>query len=396
MERAILHADMDAFYAAIEQRDRPELRGRPVIVGGTPEGRGVVSTASYEARRFGVHSAMPAVTAVRLCPDGVFLPPDMRRYRAVSQQIFEIFRSYTPLVEGLSSDEAFLDVTGSQRLFGDAVTIAGRIRVEVREKTQLTVSIGVAPNKLLAKIGSDLDKPDGLTVIPTERVAAILRDLPASRIPGLGRRVQERLGSAGIRTIGQLAALPCRTLEEWFGDFGSTLYRLSRGQDERPVDPGRERKSISAETTFARDERDLDELERRLLSFSHELTFSLRSEKLLAKTVTLKLRDPQFRTRTRSHTLDQATDGAREVFETAQRLLSGLAIRGGVRLIGIGLSQLRPAEGGRQLSLLEDRTKDRDATAALDGIRARFGKGAILPARLVEPGAAESERPATE
>ncbi|MEQ8764173.1 MAG: DNA polymerase IV [Planctomycetota bacterium] len=385
MERAILHADMDAFFAAIEQRDRPELRGKPVIVGGTPEGRGVVSTASYEARVYGVHSAMPAVTAVRLCPQAVFLRPDFRRYQTASRQVFEIFQKFTPLVEGLSLDEAFLDVTGSRRLFGDAVTIAQRIRAEVRETTRLTVSVGVAPNKLLAKIASDLEKPDGLTVVTTDNVSEVLRDLPTGRIPGLGPKVAEQLARSGIRTIGQLAALPVSSLNAWFGDFGESLHRMARGIDERPVVAERQRKSLSAETTFARDVRDRDELERRLLGFSHELAFQLRAEHLMARTVSIKVRDPSFRTRTRSHTLELPTDIARVIFDAARELLDSCPWRSGVRLIGIGLTQFKPSDAGRQLSLLDDDLKDRDAAKALDQIRERFGSTAVRPARLVDP-----------
>jgi DNA polymerase-4 len=251
-QMTILHVDMDAFYASVEQRDHPELRGRPVIVGGI-DGRGVVSAASYEARQFGVHSAMPMTTARRLCPDGIILPVRMQHYAQISRQIREIFFSFTPLVEPLSLDEAFLDVHGCEGLFGPAPEIARQIKARIRGQTGLVASVGVAPNKFLAKLASDHGKPDGFVIVLPDCVADFLCPLPVGRLWGVGTKGQKRLHALGIRTIGQLAALPERVLADQFGDSGRHIWRLAHGQDRRSVVPDREAKSISTETTFAHD-----------------------------------------------------------------------------------------------------------------------------------------------
>src|SRR5439155_7141135 len=286
----ILHVDMDAFYASVEQRDRPELRGLPVIVGGSAEGRGVVCAASYEARKFGVHSAMPAVTARRLCPQGIFLPPRMEHYAQISRQIREIFQSFTPLIEPLSLDEAFLDVRGCEGLFGSAPEIARKIKERVRAETELTASVGVAANKFLAKLASDLKKPDGLVVIEPTQVEAILAPLPVGRIWGVGAKGEKRLHALGIRTIGQLAALPEQVLVDHFGDNGRHLWRLARGIDDRQVVPDEEAKSISTETTFARDIGDRDVLRSWLLDLVEHLGRRLRRVGVHARTIELKVR----------------------------------------------------------------------------------------------------------
>ncbi|MHC4949176.1 MAG: DNA polymerase IV, partial [Planctomycetota bacterium] len=250
--RAILHVDMDAFFAAVEQLDRPELRGRPLLVGGDGP-RGVVAAASYEARRFGCHSAQPTAVARRLCPGAVVVRPRGRRYREVSDAVFEILRRFTPVVEPLSIDEAFLDVTGSRRLHGPPARIAAAIRAAIRAEQGLTASVGVAPNKFLAKVASDLDKPDGLVVVPADDVEGFLRDLPVERLWGVGPATATRLRSLGVATFGDVRALPVQTLEARLGSWGRRLHALARGEDERPVEVTRGARSISHERTFPRD-----------------------------------------------------------------------------------------------------------------------------------------------
>ena len=265
LPRKIIHIDMDAFYAAVEQHDNPSLRGKPVIVGGDAEKRGVVSTASYEARAYGVHSAMPTSQAKTLCPQGIFLPVRMGRYQEVSEQIFQILRVYTPLVEPLSLDESFLDVTGSEKLFGPALQIAKDIKQRIYESIGLTASAGIAPNKFLAKIASDLRKPDGLVEIPSEQVQDFLRELPISRLWGVGKATEEVLQRMGILRVGQLAAYPMEAIERKLGKFGRELVALARGEDDRPVIPESEAKSISQEETFTPDLTDRETMKKVLL-----------------------------------------------------------------------------------------------------------------------------------
>ena len=291
----ILHVDMDAFYASVEQRDRPELRGQPVIVGGIA-GRGVVSAASYEARKFGVHSAMPMVTARRLCPHGVFLPVRMKHYAQVSRQIRDIFLTFMPLVEPLSLDEAFLDVRGCEGRFGATPEIGRAIKEQIRAETGLTASVGVAANKFLAKLASDHGKPGGFVVLPPEQVTDFLAPLPVGRIWGVGKKAEQRLHALGVRTIGQLAALPEGVLIDHFGEAGRNIGQLTRGQDDRSVMPDREAKSVSTETTFARDIGDRDVLRACLLDLVDHLASRLRQSGLHARTVDVKIRSSDFRT----------------------------------------------------------------------------------------------------
>ena len=266
----IIHADMDAFYASVEERDQPELVGKPVIVGGSPEQRGVVSAASYVARRYGVHSAMPAVTAHRLCPHGIFLPPRISYYAEISSQIRDIFERFTPLVEPLSLDEAFLDVTGSERLFGPAPEIGRKIKQAIREELRLVASVGVAPNKFLAKIASDLKKPDALVVVEPEQVQEFLAPLPVERLWGVGKKGSKVFERLGIRTIGQLRQWPLESLQTHFGSSGEYLWQLAHGIDDRPVVPEREAKSISHETTFAQDIAELEVLRAWLVDLTEQ------------------------------------------------------------------------------------------------------------------------------
>ena len=272
----ILHVDMDAFYASVEVRDRPELRGRPVVVGGTPEGRGVVAAASYEAREFGVHSAMSAARAKRLCPQAVFLPPRMDHYAGVSRQLQDVFHHFTPLVEPLSLDEAFLDVTDSERLFGTSVEIGRRIKQEVSEQLRLVASVGVAPNKFLAKVASDLKKPDGFVVVPSDGIEEFLDPLPIRRLWGVGKVTAEKLSVMGVHTIGDVRGLSEETLGQHFGKHGRHLWELSRGIDDRRVVPDREAKSVSHETTFAEDVSDVEVLHAWGVELSEQVARRLR------------------------------------------------------------------------------------------------------------------------
>jgi len=336
-QRRIIHVDMDAFYASVEQRDDPGLRGRPVAVGGSPTSRGVVAAASYEARRFGVRSAMPMARAVRLCPGLVIVRPDFSRYKAASDKVMEILRSATPLVEPLSLDEAYLDVT--ENLWGEplAMTVARRIKGEIRAALNLTASAGVAPNKFLAKIASGWDKPDGLTVIAPERVEAFLQKLPVEALWGVGPVTAKKLRAIGVTQLVEIRSVDAGRLEAAVGSLADWLLKLAHGIDERPVEPERERKSISSETTFARDLTDPAEIERELDALAAEVAGALERKGLVARTVTLKVRYADFTTVTRSHTAQGATRSARSLSVRARALLERTdAARRPVRLLGVG------------------------------------------------------------
>jgi len=376
----ILHVDMDAFYASVEERDRPELVGRPLIVGGTPEGRGVVAAANYVVRRFGVHSAMPTATALRLCPDAIVLPPRMEHYARISEQIRDIFFRYTPLVEPLSLDEAFLDVKGCESLLGTAPEIARRIKQEIRQETGLIASVGVAPNKFLAKIASDLEKPDALVVVEKDRVQEFLDPLPVGRIWGVGRVTGGVFETLGIQTIGALRRLSPEALRRHFGSQGEHFWKLAHGIDERRVIPDREAKSISHETTFATDITDREVLRAWLLELTEHVGRRLRRHGLRGRTVQLKLRFSDFRTITRAQTLPQPTNITHDIWNTAADLLEkSLSSRHpGIRLLGVGLSGFE--NGGQvQRSLFEDtdRQKQGQLDAVADQIQARFGSAAL-------------------
>ncbi len=384
--RKIIHIDMDAFYASVEQRDNPALKGLPVIVGGASDRRGVVSAASYEARVYGVHSAMPTSQARRLCPSGIFLPVRMHRYREVSDRIFQIFQDYTPLIEPLSLDESFLDVTGSETLFGPALQIAQELKGRIRETTGLTASAGIAPNKFLAKIASDWKKPDGLVEIPSDEVENFLRELPISKLWGVGKTTEEVLKTLGILRVGQLAAYPAEIIEKKLGKFGLELISLARGEDNRPVEPHGETKSISQEETFTPDLGDADKMKRVLLEQAEQVGWELRRQKLKGFTVTVKARYPDFTTVTRSLTLSSPTDQGIEIYRAAGKLLQKTdAVRRRARLLGVGISNLRSVEQPEQLSLFNaGRDKVRRSIAAMDQIRNKFGAEAIKRASLIE------------
>jgi DNA polymerase-4 len=382
----IIHVDMDAFYASVEQRDSPELRGKPVIVGGV-QGRGVVCAASYEARKFGVHSAMPISTARRLCPQGIFVSVRMQHYAEIGRQIRTIFLSFTPLVEPLSLDEAFLDVHGCEGLFGPAPDIARQIKQRVRTETGLIASVGVAPNKFLAKLASDYGKPDGYVVLQSENVTTFLTPLPVSRIWGVGAKGEKRLHDSGIRTVGQLAALPEKTMIDRFGEMGRHIWQLAHGRDERTVIPDREAKSISTETTFAQDIGDRSTLRVWLLDLVDHLASRLRREGVWARTIDLKIRSSDFRTVTRSTTLAEPTNLTNVIWKAAAELLERSLTREllPVRLLGVGATKLtrQPVAQG---SLFEDNSR-RQLTAldhTIDTIRAQFGSGSIRRGSLVD------------
>ena len=371
--RTILHVDMDAFFTSVEQRDRPELRGKPVVVGAPPDKRGVVAAASYEARKFGVHSAMPSRTAYRLCPHAVFLRGDHDKYSRESERVMAILRQFTPLVEQVSVDEAYLDVTASLRLFGTGEQIAREIKRRVRETTRLTASVGVAPNKFLAKLASDMRKPDGLMVITETEKLGVLRPLPVGRIAGIGKKTEPLLHELGVHSIGDLQQFPIEPLRARFGVWADEMKARAMGEDDRPVEPGSETKSISNETTFEEDVSDAAVLERTLREMADEVGRRLRAEGVRARTVQLKLRWSDFTTLTRRTTLPEATDDEGRIAEVAIKLLRvELESPRPVRLVGVGGQNLLRAP--RQLDLLDAASNRRDElNRVADAVRAKFG-----------------------
>jgi DNA polymerase-4 len=390
--RTILHVDMDAFYASVEERDRPELKGKPLIVGGTT-GRGVVAAASYAVRRFGVRSAMPMREALKRCPHAICVAPRMARYKEVSAQVFAVFHEFTPLVEGLSLDEAFLDVTGSERLFGEPAVIGAEIRRRIRAVTELTASVGIAPNKSLAKIASDLNKPDGLFCIGPHNLHEVLERLAVERLFGVGAKTLPAVQACGLKTFGDVARAGDEQLWRAFGRHGKAMQARAAGLDERPVVPDREEKSISAEETFDKDIRDAAVLERRLTALADRAAARLRAAGLCAGRVTVKIRRADFTTYTRQCALEPPTQDTAAVCAGAQRLLrTWLAGRGNValRLLGVGTSELSAvrqpdlfAEGSARVSRLD---------SAIDGIRDRFGARVLTRASLL-PRSADGSGP---
>lgn len=384
MNRSVLHVDMDAFYASIEQRDNPALRGKPVVVGG--DTRGVVAAASYESREYGIRSAMPMSEARRRCPHLERVKPRMAHYRAVSRQIFAVFRDVTPTVEGLSLDEAFLDVTSSVRLFGDPVSIARDIKARIFETTALTASVGVASNKLVAKIASDMDKPDGLVVITPDNCHAKLDPLPVSVIPGIGRETLAKLHAVDVRTVGELRVADERKLTPIFGRFTQKTRARAAGVDDRPVVSGREEKSISAEQTFDRDLVKLADMDKALLRLTERTSQRLRKAGLAAGTIQVKIRQSDFSTVTRQRVLRPPGNGTDAIYAHARLLLhEWLQTNAGarVRLLGVGGSRLSPAA---QADLFADEPRERPVDRAVDEIRDRFGDLSVSRARTLSPG----------
>ena len=400
--REIIHLDLDAFYASVEMLDNPEIAGKPVIVGGGGK-RGVVTAASYEARKFGVHSAQPVATARRLCPDGVFLPVRMGRYKEMSDRVFEIFRRFSPLVEALSIDEAFLDVTGTERLFGGALEVARKIKEVVASETGLTVSAGVAASKFVAKIASDMNKPDGLTVVPRGKEKEFLGPLPVGKLWGVGKVTETALHRMGVKTIGDLASVPAENLKKRFGKHGLHLHRLANGIDDREVEPEHEVKSIGHEDTYDEDIRDREAIGKELLSLAHRVSSRLRRKGFRGRTVTLKVKYHDFTQVTRAATLPSPTDDGATIYRTVIPLLKKTeAGRRPVRLLGISVSHFGekrfPREEWGQIPLFGQRPEPRPPSSrgttardpartaklneAVDRIREKYGERGIRPGTL--------------
>ncbi|MGE5559163.1 MAG: DNA polymerase IV [Bacillota bacterium] len=384
--RSIIHLDMDAFYAAVEQRDNPSLAGKPVIVGGSAEGRGVVSTASYEARKYGIHSAMPMREALRLCPHGIFLPVRMQRYLEVSGEIMKILSSYSPVIEPLSLDEAFLDVTGCRLLFGAPVEIAREIVGRIRREQRLSASVGIAPNKFLAKLASDLEKPCGFVEINAENMFTVLDKQPVSRIWGVGPQIGERITKNGFRTIGDLRKAGKNYLRRTLGEIGEHIFALVNGLDDRPVGIEGLPKSISNEVTFPKDLEDRDMLARVLLTLSEKVARRLRQAFMKGRTVVIKLRDSEFQTITRHQTLVEPTDFEEIIFHTAFAMAEKARWGGRkVRLVGVGATNL-VLRGEEQKKLFTDAGKEKMERlhAAVDKIRDKYGEGSVRKASALK------------
>jgi len=376
--RSILHVDMDAFYASVEMRDNPELRGKPVIVGGLG-GRGVVAAASYEVRKYGVHSAMPMREALKRCPHAVCVKPRFEQYKSASNAVFEIFHRFTPLVQGLSLDEAFLDVTHSQAALGSAESIAKQIKQLILQQTELTASVGVAPNKLVAKIASDLRKPDGLVVVPPEQVTAILDPLPIRRLHGLGNKTAPLLERIGIVTLRDLRLAPDATLRSVFGKYTSQMKARAAGEDDRPVIPDYDEKQISSETTFDKDIVDPSQLHAVLAQLADRTAARLRAQGWLSERLTVKIRRHDFKTYTRQCAVRPATQETKPLAAAAAKLLDEwikAQPRAPIRLLGVGAGDLT-AQPQLELFSAQESKKNKHLDAALDDIRAKFGNAAV-------------------
>ena len=387
--RIILHADMDAFYAAVEQLDRPELRGKALLIGGTGP-RGVVSTASYEARPFGVGSAMPMALARRRCPHSIVLPPRFGRYHAVSKVVMDTLGTFSPLVEPLSLDEAFVDMTGCEVLFGDPPAMGEAVRRAVFEAARLTVSVGVSTTKYVAKVASDCRKPDGLTVVGPDEVTDFLHPLPIDRLWGVGPRTRSRLKARGLDTIGDVAATPLDDLERWFGTLGAHIHALAHGLDDRAVIPERDAKSIGSENTLDADITGEAAIRPWLLRAADTVARRLRAEGLTARGVRVKLRTSDFRLHTRQTVLTGAIHATRPIVQTAASLLRDFDLRAPVRLVGVAAFELGEADDGavHQLDLFDapHRKHDERLDRTLDVVHERFGEGALTRARHLERG----------
>ncbi|MBN1831633.1 MAG: DNA polymerase IV [Deltaproteobacteria bacterium] len=380
MNRVILHIDMDAFYASVEQVDHPSLKGKPVIVGGSSN-RGVVCAASYEARKFGVRSAMPIFQAKQKCPNGIYMPVRMARYQEISKRVMNILEEFSPLVEQVSVDEAYLDISGIGRLLGSPTKTGLQIKQSIRESTSLTCSIGIAPNKFLAKIASDLEKPDGLTLIEPKEVLPFIATLPIKKVPGVGEKTMGRLRGLGIHMLGDVQKVEGSLLLERTGKFGRRLLDLSKGIDESAVVPYSEPKSISSEETLAKNTDDMDVLKKVLLMQSELVGRRARAKGLMGMTVTLKLKRADFRQMTRSVTLEEPTSSSNTIYEHIVKLLKDVKSMK-FRLVGVGLTNLMSAEESlKQLNLFQraatTKTSWAEAEKAMDAIKERFGGDAI-------------------
>ena len=385
LQSTILHVDMDAFFASVAERDNPELKGKPVVIG--MGARGVVSAANYEARKFGIHSAMPVGRARRLAPHAIFLPVDMARYQEVSEHVMEIFHSFTPWVEPISLDEAFLDVTGSQKLLGTGREIAVAIRKKVEDQEGITCSVGIAPSKFIAKLASAHCKPNGMLEITADRILTFLHPLPIQAMWGVGPKTAETLERLGLRTIEDIAKLPRTTLIRALGEAsGASLYELAWGCDYRDVTPEEPDRSISAAETFAQDLDNPEEILTEFLRLTERATARLRDRELFSKTVGIKVRFADFSTINRTKTLPLPIDSTHDVYEVVKGLYQGLRIdRARLRLVGVSLENL--SQGAPEQLMLGQRDVGwRQAEGAMDKARARFGKGSVRPARLIKPG----------
>ena len=383
----IIHLDMDAFYPSVEVLDNPALKGKPVIVGGSKE-RGVVSSASYEARKFGIHSAQPIAKAKRLCPGGIFLPVRMSRYQEISKQVFGIFHRFTPLVEPISIDEAFLDVTDSIRLFGQPGNIAKKIKQIILTETGLTISAGVAPSKFVAKIASDIDKPDGLTVVHPDDVRDFLDPLPVKKMWGVGKVSQRLLSRLNIHNFRDLRQTPVKVLEKKFGKHGVKIHLLAMGVDERDVIPDHDVKSIGHEQTFLQDIISLDTVQKELLALGSKVARRMRHKGLKGKTITLKVKYSDFVQITRSATLPKSTDDGSEIYSVACRLLKKTEVtKKPIRLLGISLSQLSCLGAGTQLSLFDQDRSSQERqrlNTVLDSLYEKYGDKSVVPGTLLK------------
>jgi DNA polymerase-4 len=382
----ILHIDMDAFFASVEQRDAPELKGKCVIVGGDSD-RGVVSAASYEARRYGVHSAMPIFQARRLCPEGIFVRPRMSRYQSVSREIMLLLQDFSPLVEVVSIDEAYLDAGGCERLQGDVLQMAAAIKAQVFEKIQLTCSIGIAPLRFLSKIASDVNKPNGLFAIMPEEVSAFIETLPIEKVPGVGRKTKEQLTALSIETLGDVTKQSARIILDRFGKFGNRLLSLAAGVDNTPITPHRATKSISSEHTLRMDTDEKSMLQKFLLEQSEIVGRQLRKKGFRARTVSLKIKDTDFKLLTRRLTLPKPTQSSETIYDSAVQLLAAYDIVNPVRLVGVGAENLISGDTPVQLDLfggpLKKNANWEKVDKAVDAITQKYGPGSVQKAGLV-------------
>ena len=383
----ILHIDMDAFYASVEQLDNPDLKGKCVIVGGQSN-RSVVSAANYEARKYGVRSAMPIFMAKKKCPEGVFVPPRIERYKEVSKKIMKLLCDFSPLVEPVSIDEAYIDITGGERLLGSPEQIGIHIKEKIREKVNLTCSVGIAPNKFLAKIASDMNKPDGLFIIMPDEAHEFIKLLPINKVPGVGKKTGSHLENLGITTLGDVKNYRDKMLLNRLGKFGKRLIELSACIDNSPVTPFTQRKSLSTEHTLKEDTRDLEILKKFLLKHSDDVGRELRKLKVKAKTITLKLKHADFKQITRSTTIDAPTHSSETIYCTACKLLLKYRLKTKIRLIGVGTSGFVPAATPFQMEFFENKEKMstnwEKVERAIDTIIEKFGKDAVRRAALTE------------
>jgi DNA polymerase-4 len=385
MARRIIHIDLDAFFVSVEQREKPELKGKPVVVGGRPKGRGVVASASYEARAFGLHAGMPLSTASRLCPQAIFIEGSFPKYREASQGFMAILADFSPFLEPLGLDEAYLDATGFESIYGSIRQMAIKIKQRIKAELGLSASVGIASSKVVAKVASELSKPDGLLEVASGEEGSFLAPLAIKKLPGIGTRTEQKLNALGITTIGELALMPLTALKSHFGASGEVLRRMASGIDDREVEPPAPAKQISRETTFARDSRDRPLLKATLRYLGERVGAELREEGKQAKAITLKLRYADFTTITRRQTLPQPFDSDQTIFDTGVRLLNR-ALAGekrALRLIGIGVSGL--LEGGKQLDMLDSQARRQEQlNRAIDRIRNKYGFTAIQTGRTLK------------